>query len=296
MNLAPIVLFTYNRLEHLKKTITYLQKNPLASESVLYVYSDFAKNETDKAIVKQIRVYLNTLRGFKEVKIITRIENFGLAKNIIKGVSEVLQKHQKIIVLEDDMICAEDFLDYMNQALDFYANQASIFSISAYTFPLPSLEKYPNDIYLSYRASSWGWGTWLDKWQKADWQVSDFQSFIKDKTQRKDFEKAGKDLSTMLLKQQKGLIDSWAVRWIYTHYKHQAKAVYLRKSKIYNIGNDGSGTHSPNTEKYSVSLHKGSFELPKNLEIDTQLMQELQDFFKPSWIRKVINWLKFGLF
>lgn len=296
MNLAPIVLFTYNRLEHLQKTVDYLQKNSLASESILYVYSDFAKNEADKPVIAQIRKYLNTIQGFKEVNIIIRKENFGLAKNIIEGVTEVLKKHKKVIVLEDDMICAEDFLDYMNQALDFYANQDNIFSLSAYTFPLPSLDNYPDDVYLSYRTSSWGWGTWLDKWQKADWQVVDFQDFIKNKNQRKEFEKAGKDLSIMLLKQQKGLINSWAVRWAYAHYKHHAKAVYLRKSKIYNIGNDGSGTHSPNTEKYSASLHKGNFEFKKNLEIDNQLMQELQDFFKPSLIRKIINWFKFRVF
>lgn len=37
---APILLFVYNRLEHLKQTMETLQNNTLAAESELYIYSD----------------------------------------------------------------------------------------------------------------------------------------------------------------------------------------------------------------------------------------------------------------
>jgi len=48
LNLAPIVLFTYNRPWHTMQTVEALKKNELAQESELFIFSDGWKNEYNK--------------------------------------------------------------------------------------------------------------------------------------------------------------------------------------------------------------------------------------------------------
>ena len=103
--------------------------------------------------------------------------NKGLACSIIDGVTKIVNDYEKIIVLEDDLITTPNFLNFMNQALHFYITDATIFSISGYTLNLPSLPSYSKDFYLGYRGSSWGWGTWKDRWDEVDWEIKDYDKF-----------------------------------------------------------------------------------------------------------------------
>ncbi|MCU0448032.1 MAG: glycosyltransferase [Microscillaceae bacterium] len=291
----PIILFVYNRPEHLKKTVESLAKNPLAKESDLLIFSDGAKNPSDAVKVNQVRTYLPHIQGFKTIHIEHRTENWGLAKSVIGGVSEVLAQHPAAIVLEDDMVFAPNFLNFMNDALTFYQNHSQIFSISGYTFPIKIPQDYSPDVFISSRASSWGWATWQDRWAKADWQVSDYQSFIKNKSLQKQFNQGGVDLSLMLKKQHLGVIDSWAVRWTYAHFKHQAYCLYPTQSKINNIGTDDSGTHSRTTNKYQVNLQTTDYQLISEISINAQISQHLRLFFRPSLFRRLLNLWKYGL-
>ncbi len=65
--LAPIALFSYMRLDTLKKTVEALKTNDLASQSELYIFSDAARNGEDAFVVSQVRDYLQTITGFKKI-------------------------------------------------------------------------------------------------------------------------------------------------------------------------------------------------------------------------------------
>lgn len=293
--LPPIVLFTYNRPEHTQKTIESLLQNPLAKESVLFVFADGAKNETDWHKVQEVHTLLKELKGFKEIHLTLQDKNKGLAPSIIAGVGKVLENYPTAIVMEDDMLCAPNFLDFMRDALACYAQNPQIFSITGYTFPIKIPKNYAEDVYLSPRPSSWGWATWRDRWQKTDWQIADFQTFIKDKKQRQAFNQGGDDLSIMLLRQQRGEINSWAIRWAYTHYRQGAYCLYPTKSKIQNIGADKSGIHTPATAKYEVTLHHAPYSLPTLPTQNAEILKNFNRFFRRSLFRKAINWLKYGI-
>lgn len=139
-NLAPIVLFTYKRLNTLKQTIESLQQNYLATESDLYIFSDAAKGIEDKESVDSVRNYIKTIKGFKSVTITESEVNKGLATSIIEGVSQILKTHETVIVLEDDLVSTNNFLDFMNESLTKYEDETAIFSISGFSFNL-NLEK-----------------------------------------------------------------------------------------------------------------------------------------------------------
>ena len=179
-NLSPIVLFVYNRLEHTKRTVGALKKNKLAKESQLYIFSDAPKNDEAVPMVKQVRKFIKKVDGFKKVEIIERNKNFGLANSIITGVTEVINKHGKVIVLEDDIVTSPAFLVYINRLLEVYKNNKKIYAITGYNQPSRIMKipkDYPYDVYFHPRAASWSWGTWKDRWNKADWEVKDFEKF-----------------------------------------------------------------------------------------------------------------------
>ena len=301
---APILFFVYNRPEHTKRTIESLQKTLGACESELLIYSDGAKLDADKEKVSTVRDYLNTIDGFKSIIIIKREHNFGLANSVISGVGEVLKIHNSVIVLEDDLNFSKNFLLFMNTALKEFQNVENVFSISGYNFPIDIPKDYKENIYLSPRASSWGWATWKDRWEKADWSVSDFKSFINNKSKTEEFNKGGNDLTRMLKNQVEGKIDSWAIRWSYAHYKNKAYCVYPVKSKVQNIGTDSSGLHSITTNKFFVDLDLSNDVKKINTRLTTNeiILSRFRKFFKFTlWERiywkvkrnfKIINQLR----
>ncbi|HOO91702.1 MAG TPA: hypothetical protein PLA74_12835 [Syntrophales bacterium] len=254
---ASIVLFVYNRPWHTRTTIEALRKNDLADKSDLFIFSDGPKGDNDTGHVFEVREYIRSITGFKSIQIMVHKENHGLANSVIAGVTEVIKNNGRTIVLEDDLVTSPYFLHFMNSALRFYQDTENVFTICGYNYP-PSLVKiprdYPHDVFFSYRNSSWGWATWKDRWLKADWQVSDYSSFKEDRCKQKSFNRGGDDLSDMLIDQKEGRIDSWAIRWTYTHFVHNALALWPVHSFVNNIGHDNSGTHSKKTDRYKNDL------------------------------------------
>lgn len=295
-SLAPIVLFCFNRPAHLAQTIESLQQNVLAPESELIIYSDGPRNKSDEPLIAEVRAYLTKVEGFKRVTIIKSEQNNGLAASIIKGVSEVLSRFQKVIVLEDDMLSSPDFLVFMNDALNAFEHRNDIFSVSAYGPPISFPAGYKQDLYLAPRASSWGWGTWIGKWEKADWHVTAFPELTKDKTKRDQFTLGGEDLWPMLVKQQKKVIDSWAIRWTYSQFINNAYGVYPVHSKIRNIGTDGSGTNFTfKTGYYGSEMSDNKIRIDADIQPDREVIQAFADYYKLPLALKIKNRIKYGV-
>jgi hypothetical protein len=292
--LAPICLFTFDRLEETIKTVEALKKNHLASSSELYVFSDGAKNESSEKKVLEVRKYLQTINIFKKVTIYEAKDNKGLANSIIAGVSQVIERYGRVIVLEDDLVTSPNFLDFMNESLNFYEKNDKIFSISGYTFNLPSLENYPKDYYLGVRASSWGWGTWQDKWEDVDWEVKSYKIFRNSVSQQLKFMKGGSDMPRMLRRQMNADIDSWAIRWCYHQFLNDKLTVFPTTSKIKSIGFGDNATHTSGKEKqFDTFLDKGqkkNFSFDKFIVIDEQLLKEFKSKFSVK--KRILS--KFG--
>lgn len=287
--LAPIVLFVYKRADHTKQVIRALQKCSLSGESQLYIYSDGAGRDSDLQEVEEVREYIYQINGFKEVVVVAREKNYGLAQNILQGVSEVISRHNKVIVLEDDLVCSPYFLEYMNGALAHYEGHDHIFSVSAYNPDMKFPAYYDKPVYLNYRNSSWGWGTWLDRWEQVDWDVRDFTRFIRDENLCKAFNRGGEDLTRMLSRQMQGKLNSWSIRFTYAHFKQQTYSLCPVKSLIRSIGHDGSGTHSRMTNKFQVELDPDfrDISFPDSLTIDEQVMREFRKFYRLTLKKKI---------
>lgn len=259
MTLAPIILFTYKRLDTLKLTVESLQRNYLASESELHIFSDAAKGPLDLVAVAAVRSFIKSITGFKTVVIYESPQNKGLANSIIEGVSDIFKKNEAVIVLEDDLVSSPNFLNYMNEGLLFYKDKKQVFSIAGYSIPIQTANE-DFDVYVTNRSSSWGWATWKDRWLTIDWEVTDYPDFKNSASLRSDFNKMGSDMSQMLDRQMNGKINSWAIRWCYHQFKNNLFSIHPLVSKIDNVGfNSSDATNTKEKfSRYKTQLDTGS--------------------------------------
>ncbi|MCD8539811.1 MAG: glycosyltransferase [Leadbetterella sp.] len=294
MSLAPIVIFCYNRQDHLKSTVEALALNPLAKASDLIVFSDGPRKESDIEKIEEVRAYLATISGFRSVTIHARKENMGLARSIITGVSEVIRESGKVIVMEDDLLCTPDFLAYMNDALRTLEENPLVFSVSGYSFGIGAVKAYPEDTALVFRASSLGWGTWKERWERVDWEVSDFPEFMNSPERKNHLKDAGEDILPMIIKQQRGLINSWAVRWTYHHVKHGGYCLIPVRSKIKTTGDDGSGSNPVAASlRNDLGFSEGAVRLNRDIRPDPAITRFIRRNNRPSLYRIIINGFKF---
>lgn len=285
--LAPVVVFAYKRADKIATCMESLQSNIGAESTVVYIYSDGARSDKDKTDVDIVRAYLDNLESnhrFKSLTITKQSENKGLAKSIIEGVTDVVNKYGKVIVIEDDLSLSKSFLEYMNDALNFYADDIRYGSISGFTENLQSLETYDKDVYVLKKGDCWGWATWKNRWDKADWSLSTFASYIKDKAKRKEFSHLQYDLEDQLWWQYEGKSDTWAARWLYSMYINDMLTVYPAKSLVYNNGLDGSGENcSIETSCADVVITDTEKQIKlEKLEPNNTFQQEIYELSIPS--------------
>ena len=277
--LAPIVLFVYNRLDYTKKTIEALQANQLASESILFIYSDAAKDENDAHRVSQVREYIKTIDGFKSVIISKRENNWGLADSIIDGVSKVVEKYGKIIVLEDDLVTSPSFLKFTNEALDFYEDHKKVWHISGWNYPIETTRL--EDVFLWRCMSCWGWATWSDRWEyfekNIDKTVKDFS-----RKQIKYFNLDNyENYWSQIIANKENKINTWAVFWYATIIKHKGLCLNPAHSFVINIGNDGSGEHRDSNNTFLTTLSKtNKFNFTSDFQENLIAVDLIKKFYK----------------
>ncbi|HEY2380151.1 MAG TPA: sugar transferase [Terriglobia bacterium] len=279
---SPVVLFCYKRPDHTRQTLEALRLNSLAARTELYVFSDAPRTEFERTNVDEVRRVLARIDGFKSVNVVERSANLGLARSVITGVSSLFERYERLVVLEDDIVTAPDYLAFINEALAAYETESRVFSVTGFNFPIAIDPSYPFDAYFSYRCNSWGWATWRDRWRMVDWDVQDYPVFKSDVQARRQFNRGGNDLANMLDLQFQGKIDSWAIRWCYAHYQNNAFCVFPVQSRVRNIGFDGTGVHCGVTDRLSVeignSLSGAAVRFPREIRPDPRIVRAFYRF------------------
>jgi hypothetical protein len=290
---APIALFVYNRLWHTQQTIHSLQKNILAPESDLIVFSDGPRTSADAESVDQVRSYLKETDGFRSVTIVESPVNKGLARSIIEGVNQVLSSHESIIVMEDDLVTSPYFLLYLNDGLDLYRHEERVVSVHGYIYPVK--KKLPVTFFLR-GADCWGWATWKRGWKLFDPDGAKLLGRLKSQRLTRAFDLDGSyPFAKMLEDQIRGRKDSWAVRWHASAFLADRLTLYPGLSLVNNIGLDGSGTHSlkSNRRDYLAELSPTRIPVEKIEVVESVLARQVisrfhkdqQSIFKAAFRR-----------
>ena len=288
MNLSPILLFVYNRPAHTRRCIESLLKNSLASESHLFIYADGAKDESQQEAVNEVRSYIRNIQGFKQVTLIERNENWGLARNIIDGVTTQVNRYGKVIVLEDDLIVAPYFLQFMNDALETYKDEPKVGHIQACDFTQdPTLP----ETFLIKWTGSWGWGTWDRAWKHFNPNGKELLKKLEERKLTYTFDFNGKyGFTRMLRRQIEGKNNSWAIRWNASLFLEDILSLNVGRSLVQNEGFDGTGTNCGGGGLYSSNLHLNKLQVVRINPIEEN--QEARKAFIRYYGRTNSFWAK----
>lgn len=279
MSYAPIVLFVYNRPWHTRQTVEALQKNHLAKQSDLIVFSDAAKTAEVKQGVNEVRDYLKTITGFNSIKIIERQENFGLAKSIITGVTDIVKQYGKVIVLEDDIVTSPYFLNFMNDSLDMYHQENNVFGVTGYAYPIDTSGL--SDVFFLRDEGCWGWATWDRAWKFFEKDTDKLmKTFDNSMIRSFNFDNTN-DIWSQVILNYEGKINTWAVYWYATVFLNNGYFLHPKHSFVNNIGHDDSGVHCAKNNDYEVSLiqeYEGYSFMP--IEINQQAYEAHKKYFR----------------
>ena len=288
MKHAPILLFTYNRLAHTRRCVEALLNNSLASDSELFIYSDAPKDETQQKAVEEVRQYIHTIRGFKHITITERDENWGLARSIIDGVTTQVNQYGRVIVLEDDLVVAPHFLQFMNDALETYKDEPQVGHIQACDFTQdPTLP----ETFLIRWTGSWGWGTWDRAWKHFNPNGKALLQELIDKKLTYTFDFNGKYGYTRMLRRQiEGKNNSWAIRWNASLFLKGILSLNVGRSLVQNEGFDGSGTNCGGGGLYASNLHLQELPVVRISPIEEN--QEARQAFVRYYARTNSFWAK----
>lgn len=250
--MISIVLFAFNRPNLLQQALSALAANDLADTASLTIFCDGPRNEKDEPNIRSVRELAKNARGFATLEVVEHNQNMGCAASVIHGLTEMFRLHERLIVIEDDIVTSPYTLRFLSDGLAHYEDNEKVFNIAAWTPPhiirhLPT--GYPYDVYAIPRFNCWGWASWRDRFQSIDWEVTDYQEFKNSPQLRNAFNAGGNDLSTMLDEQMQGKIDAWDIRADYTRFKKNMLGINPVRFYALNIGM-GSGTHTTESTTY----------------------------------------------
>lgn len=301
MNCAPVVIFAYRRPHHLQRVLEALARNELATQTPLVIYSDAPKNEKAVQDVLEVRRLLKNVTGFLSVEVVERQQNFGLSQSIIDGVTSVVKKYGRVIVVEDDLLTSPFFLKFMNLGLGKYQDSAKVGSVHGYNYPLNVGSSV--DFFLR-GGDCWGWATWDRAWDKMNVDGRVLRQRISQLGLRKNFDLDNAYPYTEMLDDQiAGHNDSWAIRWHASLFLENMLTLYPHQSLVQNIGMDQSGENCEISTDFDAVLAKEAWSLKEIAIEESELHRSaLITFYRnqrhgikakiPYQIRRVVKWLK----
>ena len=282
MKLAPIVLFVYKRPGHAKQTLESLGNNVLADQSELYIYADGPKSDATPEDIQNINSTKQVIREKQWCKTVTIFEsknNKGLANSIIAGVTDIVNKYGKIIVIEEDVLLSPYFLKFMNDALETYKNNQKVLSIGSWNYFITS-QKITKNFFLRY-PDSIAWGTFDRAWKL--FEEDGIVLLNKLKKNKKLLKYLNTDgampyFEEMLCKQIDHKIDSWAIRWTGTAALHQMLTFFPRSTLSKHIGFGEGASHEDSDNDYNKHLVLAD----KSIEVIELPVQESRIAFR-AW-------------
>lgn len=298
--LAPVVLFAYDRPEHLRMTLKALSQNTLANQSELFIYCDGPKDnakESGRKVIDEVRKIAREQLWCKQVHVIESERNKGLANSIIDGVTDIVNRYGKVIVLEDDLVTSPGFLKYMNDALELYQDDERVMHVTGYMFPVG--KKLPETFFYEV-PHCWGWGTWARSWAYFSNDIDEIYGYWSSRWN--EFNKwGGDDLQRQLTNNYTGKLNTWFVKWHAAVLRRNGLTLYPCRSLVNNIGWDGTGDNCRSSTKYIVT------DMPDSIHVSRSSITESRKaahairvfqaghWYSKRYRNKVLNRLK-GLF
>lgn len=290
--MTPLAFFCYARPEHTRQTLAALAANRRSDEIALTVFCDGPRTPEALPKIAETRAMLHAQLDaddtFGSVEFVEREGNLGLTRSIIDGIGKLLERAEQVIVIEDDIVTAPAFLDYVLTGLDAYRDHPRVGSVTGYTPDAVSAaipDDYGTDIFFSPRFSAWGWATWRDRWRKVDHTLPDYPAFKNDLAAQLAFNLCGGDVTRMLYHAAERGLDTWDIQTAFSFFLQRRLTAMPCRSLVENIGLDGSGVHCGADSRMAADLGQAleTHRFPTEVETDERILVPFRGLFaEPS--------------
>ncbi len=263
---APVLISVYDRQKHLEACIEALKKNPEAKDTPLYIVSDSWQHEGHRKAIEEVREYIGTITGFKEVNTRFRDKNWGMRASALDAFEWVFSSHDQLIRMEDDIICSPCYLRFLNEGLNTFRDDERIFCICAHTHPnFKPPRSYPHDIYLWETFSPWGFSIWKDRWETFTHNTGREIEKLSDRTTWQNFQKVRPRMATRKMYLDGKIHNDGRLN---LHmFLNNRYAVFPVRNLTINKGMDGSGTNCALGWTYAQQSHS---EIPVDISPQIQ--------------------------
>lgn len=251
---VPVALFTYARPDLLRRVLEALRANEIPR---LYAFSDAPRTARVAEDVTAVRQILREI-NWCEFTLVERNENFGLGRNVLDGVSQVLRAHPSVIVFEDDLVCVRGFYKYVAAALHHYADATDVMSITGWTHPRITPADVAASPYFDGKAACWTWATWARAWAGMDRTAMALMQECTDNGI--DAQRYGSDMPKLAAEEP--VKNLWATRWMYLHMLRGALCLRPPHSLVEHIGFDERATTSAHAVAWTNPPLRACPEIP----------------------------------
>ncbi|MCA9409543.1 MAG: glycosyltransferase family 2 protein [Candidatus Omnitrophica bacterium] len=290
---TPILLFAFKRPDHTLQVLQSLSKNKESQESDLFVFIDGPRSDEDIPGIEAVKKVVQSRKWCKTVNLQINSRNNGVPAQIIGNVTKFCKERGRVIVLEDDIVLSPFFLNYMNKALDAYANDDRVMEVSGYMYPIREVTVESGFI----RGScGWGWGTWRRAWEFFEPDGKKLLKQLSSRESRYEFNFRGSYKYYSLLKDQvEGKIGGWDIRWAASIFLNNGLTFVPASSLVRNIGFDGSGTNIPTSSAYDTTiLNQPIIDYPQHSQETEEILSAVIDFYKEqktfkAMVKKLIS-------
>lgn len=169
---APVLIPTLCRYEKFVRCFESLQNNTWADKTDVYIALDRPTHSSHKDGYTKIKNYCNQViksgrLPFKSVKLICRKTNQGAIGNFERLVQEIFRKYDRCICTFDDIEHSPVFIQYMDEMLDKFKDDKSVFMVTGYSYPVKwHTENTYNAVVQNLEGSIWGVGYWKTEWKE----------------------------------------------------------------------------------------------------------------------------------
>lgn len=172
---TPVLFETFARPEYARQVFNQIKK---AKPSKFYFYSNKARKDHPEEIEKneEIRSWVKEVDWECELHTFFREEYVEIYPSLQGAIDWVFQNEEKAIILEDDCVPSLAFFEFVDKYIDEYKENKEIAFITGDNY-LMDLDYQKADHFMTRTFSMFGWATWRDRWQSADFSY-DIDRFL----------------------------------------------------------------------------------------------------------------------
>ena len=301
---TPIAVFAYRRPDHVRRMLASLAQCAGLDSCDVHIFCDGAKNPADADAVAATRAVVRKWAATHGANAVERTGNLGLAKSIVSAVSDLVEHHGRVIVIEDDLILSRDFLSFMLAGLDRYEDEERILQISGFAFTTG----HPTETDAAFlpHASTWGWATWRRAWRHFRWEPQGVDAITNKSVERRFNLDDAYPYSTLLVERLAGRNDSWGILWYWSMFRANGLVIFPRESLVCVGGADGSGTHCREGSHEAGmqtlgTIRPGGLAWPEAVTCDEDLWRAVKEHLrntrpgssrKRNWLAKLSSWMQ----